>query len=208
MLKKSNWTFGLSYTIINSGDFMNTIENNITNEIIINKSRFITKLFIVNNENEIKIFLDNLKKEYKGANHYCYAYIIDNIQRFNDDNEPSGTAGIPILNILKANNLNHVLCIVIRYFGGIKLGTGGLIRAYGNSTKKALNKTNIVEYINYIDIEITFAYENQKTIDKLLVDLIIFDKKFNNDIIYKIRIPDHLYENIIKQLSTIIKNPV
>ena len=114
---------------------MKSIKFNIENEFIIKKSKFITKLYFVTSEIEIKNILDENKTEYKDATHICYAYILNNVERFNDDSEPSGTAGMPILNVLKNNNLNNVLCIVIRYFGGIKLGAGGLIRAYCSSSK-------------------------------------------------------------------------
>ena len=115
---------------------MNKIITNKTTELVINKSRFITCLFKVNSENEVSDYLNQIKNEYKNATHYCYAYIIDDIKRYNDDNEP--TAGIPILNTLESNNLNYVLCIIVRYFGGIKLGVGGLARAYGNSCLTAI----------------------------------------------------------------------
>ena len=108
------------------------------NTIIINKSKFIALIYYIDNINEINNLLDKVKKEYKDATHYCYAYILDNSEKANDDGEPTGTAGLPILNVLKKENLNHVLCIVVRYFGGIKLGAGGLIRAYSNATKEVI----------------------------------------------------------------------
>ena len=95
---------------------------NIENIIIINKSKFITNLFFVNNLDEVDYYLTSIKSKYSDATHHCYAYIINNSKRFSDDNEPSGTAGKPILDCLEKNNLNYVLCIVTRYFGGIKLG--------------------------------------------------------------------------------------
>ena len=99
----------------------------------INKSKFYGIIIPINNIEEIPNILNNIKNEYKDATHYCYAYILDNIKRFNDDGEPGGTAGMPILNVLENNNLNHLLAVVVRYFGGIKLGAGGLVRAYTNS---------------------------------------------------------------------------
>ena len=120
---------------------MKTIKENMTNDIIIKNSRFITKLVKVNNIDDIDKALNDLKEEYRGATHYCYAYIIGNIKRFNDDGEPGGTAGMPILNVLEKNNLNNILCVVIRYFGGIKLGAGGLVRAYSNSISNALKNS-------------------------------------------------------------------
>lgn len=106
------------------------------NEIIIKKSKFITKLYEIKDINEISQIIDNLKKDYKKATHICYAYIINGQEKAVDDGEPSGTAGRPILNVLQKRKLNEILVVVIRYFGGIKLGAGGLVRAYTKSTSE------------------------------------------------------------------------
>lgn len=164
---------------------MKSIKNNIESTYIVNKSKFITKLYKISNEEETSNILADLKKEYKDATHICYAYIINNIKRFNDDNEPNGTAGMPILNVLEHNDLNYVLATVIRYFGGIKLGAGGLTRAYSNSTSQTL-KDNITEYILGKQIEITFNYDQIKEIDKLLIDELVVEKSFDNSVIYTI----------------------
>ena len=109
---------------------MFSIENNLDNTIIIKKSKFITKLYKINNINEINNILYNLKKEYKDATHVCYAYILNEIEKCSDDGEPNKTAGLPILNVLKKNQLNYILAVVIRYFGGTLLGSGLLTRTY------------------------------------------------------------------------------
>ena len=175
---------------------MYTISNNSTHEIIINKSRFITLLFKVKNEDEVKNYINEVKNEYKDATHYCFSYIIDNTKRFNDDGEPGGTAGMPILNVLESNNLNYVLCVVVRYFGGIKLGAGGLVRAYSKSTSEALNniKLNKLEIGKIITIK--FNYDKQKLIDNLLKEIIINKKEFNDIITYKFYITNNEYEII------------
>ena len=149
---------------------MLSIRNNIVNEIVIKKSRFITFLYRVDNEKEVKLFLDNLNKEYKDATHICYAYIVDNIKRFNDDGEPSKTAGMPILNVLENNSLDHILCCVVRYFGGIKLGANGLVRAYSNSCCEIINKCDLVNLSLGKEVEITFLYDKTKIIDNILRD--------------------------------------
>ena len=100
--------------------FLNTIIFN-KNEIVINKSRFITLIYNVNSKDDVNNILNKIKCDYPNATHYVYAYIIDGIMYATDDKEPSGTAGKPILNVLVRNNLNHILCVVVRYFGGIKL---------------------------------------------------------------------------------------
>ena len=190
---------------------MNTIKKEITNEIIINKSKFITILTNISSKEEIIIKINNIKKEYKDATHYCYAYIIDNQEKCSDDKEPSGTAGLPILNVLKQNNLTNILCVVIRYFGGIKLGAGGLIRAYSSSASEALNKTQITPLTKGYNIIIEFPYENLKQINYLLKDYKIY-KYFGNKITYSFNIEEEKYiniENQLKKLSNIkTKKPI
>lgn len=182
---------------------MYSIKENTENIIIINKSKFITKLYKVNNVNEINNILDNLRKEYKDATHICYGYIVNTQEKCSDDNEPSGTAGLPILNILKKKELNNTLAVVIRYFGGIKLGAGGLTRAYSNSVVEALNKTSIVELIEGYLIEIEFNYDNLKLIDYMLKDIEIINKTYNNNIIYNFYLKENEL-NIIDQLEKIV----
>ena len=180
---------------------MKSIKFNIENEFIIKKSKFITKLYFVTSEIEIKNILDENKTEYKDATHICYAYILNNVERFNDDSEPSGTAGIPILNVLKNNNLNNVLCIVIRYFGGIKLGAGGLIRAYCSSVSEALNKTEIINVVNGKKIELTFSYDDIKKINHILNDINIVDKQFDENVKYIIIVKEKNVNSLINQLT-------
>lgn len=109
-----------------------------TSQLEIKKSKFIGLYYEVTTIEEITQILASLKKEHKKARHIPYAYKINNNVKKSDDKEPSGTAGLPILNIIEKNNLNNCLIIVIRYFGGIKLGAGGLIRAYSSAAKEAI----------------------------------------------------------------------
>lgn len=163
---------------------MKIILEPITNEIVIQKSKFITKLIKIDNIDSISSILNHITTEYKGATHYCYAYIFDNIKRFSDNGEPSGTAGMPILNVLEKENLNHILCIVIRYFGGIKLGAGGLVRAYTKTVTKALEKCILKDLVKAKKIHISFSYSKIKEIDYVLKNLIILEKVFNEEIEY------------------------
>lgn len=179
---------------------MKSVKENITNEIIINKSRFITVLMKINNIDEIKNKLESIKKTYKDATHYCYAYIIDGKEKCSDNGEPSGTAGIPILNVLKQNNLTNIICIVIRYFGGIKLGAGGLIRAYSTSTSEALNKANIVNLVKGYNLTIEFPYENLKQIDYLLKNIDIH-KNYQTNITYNFNIEENKFKQIENELT-------
>ena len=109
-----------------------------TYEEIIKKSRFISYYYEVTSVEEVKDILEDLKKEHKKARHIPYAYKIDNIIKKSDDKEPGGTAGTPIYNIIEKKNLNNCLIIIVRYFGGIKLGAGGLLRAYSNSANNVV----------------------------------------------------------------------
>ncbi len=125
-----------------------TVKGYGEHEIVIQKSRFITYVDRVTTEADAQAFIEKIKKLHWNANHNCSAYLIgenDQIQKANDDGEPSGTAGVPILEVLKKRGLKDTVVVVTRYFGGIKLGAGGLIRAYGSSTSEGLNATGIVE---------------------------------------------------------------
>ena len=181
---------------------MKTISKNIENEIIINKSRFICKLVKVYSEEDVMNALNNVKEEYKDATHYCYSYIINNTERFNDDGEPGGTAGMPILNVLKQNELNYVLCIVIRYFGGIKLGAGGLVRAYTKSASECLNNSTLKELKIGFSIKILFDYDKVKLIDYTLNNIDIKDKTFEDKITYAFDISKENYSKIKEILSS------
>ena len=160
------------------------ISSNVSNEIIINKSRFITYLYKVKNRNEFLKYYEELKNKYKDATHICYAYIIDNEIKYSDAGEPTGSAGLPIFDVLKKNNLNYIACFVIRYFGGIKLGGSGLVRAYSNSTSLALKKTSIIKLEKLFKIEITTNYQDLNLIENIISKENIIEKSFKDKITY------------------------
>ena len=180
---------------------MISVVDNI-NTIIINKSKFIALTYHVDNIDEISKKIEEVKKIYKDATHYCYAYILDNFEKASDDGEPSGTAGLPILNVLKKENLNHVLCVVVRYFGGIKLGASGLIRAYSNATKEVI----ITKKFNkgYL-IKINIDYNNIKQIDYQLYNSVIVKKNFDENPYYIVKITKNNLEKLNLKYE-IIKN--
>jgi len=185
--------------------YMNyTIKENIIKEYIINKSKFIVCLIKLNTLN-IDEEINNLKKIYKGATHYCYAYIFKNYEKCSDNGEPNGTAGIPILNVLKKNYLNHVLCVVIRYFGGILLGAPGLVRAYSNSTLLSLNGVNIIPFIEYESYSIKFSYSLEKEVSYILKDINISNKKFGELIEYEISVPKDELELLEKLKNMMVE---
>lgn len=132
-------------------------------EIIIQKSRFIAHIKRAETESEAQEFIQTLKKKNWDANHNCSAYLIgenDQIQKANDDGEPSGTAGVPILEVLKKKKLKDTVVVITRYFGGIKLGAGGLIRAYGKATSEGLETAGIVErrLVQVIHVKIDYTW--------------------------------------------------
>lgn len=184
---------------------MYTISNNSKHEIIINKSRFITLLFKVKNEDEVKNYLNDVKNQYKDATHYCFSYIINNVKRFNDDGEPGGTAGMPMLNILEKENLINVLAITIRYFGGIKLGAGGLVRAYAKSVREAITEDNLQELIEGYIIEIETSYENQKDLEYILKNNKIISKDYSTLVKYQVKIEKDKINQLDKYNPIIIK---
>lgn len=171
-----------------------TIMNN-KNEFVINKSKFITYIFHINDKCDIDNILNDIKREYNDASHYVYAYVLNNMSYSTDDKEPSGTAGKPILNILLKNNLNYVLCVVIRYFGGIKLGAGPLTRAYSRCVSEIIKLSDIVELEDGYLIELITDLKGINNLPKINMNIV--NKDFGNRVIYTIKInKDNL--NILK----------
>ncbi|SDH19168.1 uncharacterized protein, YigZ family [Alteribacillus persepolensis] len=138
-----------------------TVKTSGTHEIVINKSRFIAHVKRVTTEEEAQAFVQSIKKEHWNATHNCSAYMIgenDDIQKANDDGEPNGTAGVPMLEVLKKRQLKDTCVVVTRYFGGIKLGAGGLIRAYGSAVTEGINAVGVVERKRMKVMSITVDY--------------------------------------------------
>ncbi len=178
--------------------------NNIENIIIIKKSKFIVNLIYVENDLDLNNNLNLIKNKYKDATHNCYAYIMDNNKRYSDNNEPSGTAGKPILDVLEKNNLNNILCVVTRYFGGIKLGSNGLIRAYSNTVKDTLKLARKIEVVKGVNVELSFSYDQTNDIDKTIENFVILNKEYKEHIIYNLNIDYETLEKL-KKLELNIK---
>ena len=184
---------------------MKTIKDNVINELEIKNSKFIA-LFIKIDSNNIVDILNEIKIKYPKATHYCYAYIYNEIKRSSDDKEPTGTAGLPILNVLEKENLNNVLVVVIRYFGGIKLGAGGLIRAYTKSVTDALKKANLIELEEGFKINIVFNYNDEKQINYILNNSKIINKEYDENIKYTVLIEKELLNKLNNYNYEIIEN--
>ncbi len=185
---------------------MKTIKENIKNELIIKNSKFITYIFKVNDTVQVEIYLTELRTLYKKANHHCYAYVINDIYRASDDGEPSSTAGLPILNVIKKNDLTNILVVVIRYFGGTLLGTGGLIKAYTSSPIECLKKAEILNLIKAYEIKITISYDKEKDLNLLLKNSTIVSRVYKELISYTIIVPVNEYTFFKKYSPTFIKD--
>ena len=156
-----------------------SIEKHSIAEIIEKKSKFIANIYSVDTKEEMQIILEKCKKKYYDAKHNCYAYIIENEEKYSDDGEPTGTAGAPLLSLLKNSEMNNILVVVTRYFGGILLGTGGLVRAYTKVCKSALDKAKVIYKENGIRYEIEISYSDFGTFQHICENSNIEIKKID-----------------------------
>ena len=139
----------------------------------------------VKNEEEYKEYLSQIRKKHYDASHVCSAFICNNIKRSSDDGEPSGTAGAPILSAMEKSNLNEMCALVVRYFGGIKLGTGGLNRAYSSSVTECIKKAELMEEYEYPLYELKLDYETANKVDYYLKNNSIIDNViYDTDVTY------------------------
>ena len=182
-----------------------TILENTSAQIVEKKSKFIANIYYVQSQEEVENILKEIRKKYYDARHNCYAYsILTNngiVNKMSDDGEPSGTAGAPMLNIITKNELTNILVVVTRYFGGILLGTGGLVKAYSEATMQAIEKATIVnEEIGY-EVEITVLYNEWEKVKYYLEksNILIIDVKYNEKIVSKIEVTEK-EKNKIKEL--------
>jgi uncharacterized YigZ family protein len=173
-------------------------------------SKFISHIYPVNSEEEIKYIQKTLRKTYHDARHHCFAWklgVDDNNYRVNDDGEPNNSAGQPIYGQILSNNITNVLIVVIRYFGGTKLGIPGLINAYRNSAAEAISDATIIEkHISDI-YSIDFTYEEMNLVMRLIkeYDLKMIEQNFDLNCNIKIEIRQSLTETVISKFNTIQK---
>ena len=180
-----------------------TIAYDVESEIVEKKSRFITNIYYVESEQEAEQRIKEIRKKYFDAKHHCFAYNIYDenqiVSRFSDDGEPSGTAGSPMLNILTSANIKNVVVIVTRYFGGILLGTGGLLRAYTGGLQDAISQAQIVNkdyglianfVVPYSDFEKLKYYFKNESIN-------IINEEYEQDVKVHFEITEEKYNHII-----------
>lgn len=183
---------------------LKTIKENTSSEIVEKKSKFIANLFYVQSQEEAEEKIKEIRKKYHDARHNCYAYSIMTkdgiINKMSDDGEPSGTAGNPMLNIILKKELINVLVIVTRYFGGILLGTGGLVRAYSDATLEAIEKAEfVIEQIGY-ELEIIINYQELEKIEYYCEKngLYIINKEYGEKIKCNIEVTKEEKDKILK----------
>jgi len=191
-----------------------TIKKEFRTEIKIKNSKFIGQTFSVESIESVYPILEEIKKKEYSASHYCYAYIIGlgnhKIFKYSDNGEPSGTAGKPIYDILQGNNLTNILLVVTRYFGGTKLGTGGLVKAYSEAAKSVLEKSIITKkYLtDYIKFKIEFPLYNslQILMDKYHAELITSD--FSDIVKIELRVRKNMADNFKNEVIELASGKV
>ena len=188
-------------------EIYHTIYKGGNGEIVEKKSRFIAEVHPVTSEEEAMEILEQTRKQYWDARHHCWAYIIGRnpaAERMSDDGEPAGTAGKPILEVIRGRELTNVLVIVTRYFGGIKLGAGGLTRAYSQAVADALKEANIVEK-HLIDVyDVSLDYSFTKKFEHLLKvnDIDCINKEYDEQVTYRLYIDDLSFFDTIQDLTS------
>lgn len=188
---------------MSSGYF--TVAKEQENIIVIERSKFICNIKGVADEAEAKQYIELLRKKHSLANHSCYAYIADDkglVQKFSDAGEPQGTAGLPMLEVLKNRKMYKTVAVVTRYFGGIKLGTGGLTRAYGGSVSECLNIAKIADMQKAIFIEVQPDYEGYSRLLKVITNenVSVINTDFGDFVTVNIAVKEDYFENFKTKL--------
>ncbi len=188
---------------------MRTINQDSKVTIEITKSIFHSIMRHVDNVDDAKAFFQEIREEYPNATHYCTAYVIGKngeYGHYNDDGEPSGTAGMPMFDVLRKNDLTNVAVVVVRYFGGIKLGAGGLVRAYSKSVSENLRVAEIIDIIEYKFIKLSFDYSLLKLVERNLEDAEIVSRHFDLDVTLFIKTPSTNIDRIVARMINLTAN--
>lgn len=187
-----------------------SIQKPVQDEFIEKKSRFIGYLYPVQTVEEAQEIIAELNKEHYKATHVCTAYILEDdssIQKGNDDGEPSGTAGLPMLEVLKQNNLTYILAAVVRYFGGVKLGAGGLIRAYSEGVSIALDKAQVIQNIDQAIIDLTVDYSQVDPFNYFMsqtdLPVTVMDTQYTDKVMFQLAIHLDQVDELKEQLTNL-----
>lgn len=186
---------------------MPRLKEEFMNEFEIEKSRFICYLNRAFNEEEAKAYILRIKKLHPNATHHCSAFLIgehSELQRNNDDGEPSGTAGVPMLESLRMNKMNDIVAVVVRYFGGIKLGAGGLIRVYSKSVSEAIKLAPLTDKVLTYKYSLTFSYDLIGKLDYFLAhhDTEILNKEYDERVTYVYRSRSDDLNDAIQEIAS------
>ncbi|MEG0019661.1 MAG: YigZ family protein [Oscillospiraceae bacterium] len=189
-----------------------TVKSEASGKLYEKKSEFIGYICHVKTEQAAQEFLNKIRKKHYDANHNCYAYIIkdEKISRQSDDGEPSKTAGMPILEVLKHSGLEDVIIVVTRYFGGTLLGTGGLVKAYTAGAKAAIEAAEILSYSLCVDLVIELEYTNYDRITSVCSSLgaRIIDTQFTDRVTVKMRMLSGQEQPLIEEIALITKGKI
>lgn len=185
-----------------------TLATSASDEIVTNKSRFIGYASPVKTEDEALNFLRSVKQEHKEATHHCYAYVIGTnagIMRYSDDGEPGGTAGMPMIEFLKTKKLVNCIVVVVRYFGGVLLGTGGLVRAYTQGTKIAVEAAKIVsmELTCVEECDVSYPLWDKVKYESISLPVQITDIRFTSSVSFTLLVRSKDHDSVLETLFRI-----
>jgi len=182
-----------------------SVDKSSETEYIINRSRFIGRCFPVTSEEAALSLLGDIRKKHWDATHNCFAYRIGetaSIARFSDDGEPGGTAGMPIMDVLRSKELTDVLVVVTRYFGGVLLGAGGLVRAYSRSAADAVSEAGIVSYIPAKQLSISMDYSRYGAMEQYIRSTVqVEDVEFMENVTMRITVAGERLDAFIKDIT-------
>jgi len=184
------------------------IANEVRHTLEIKKSQFITWVKAIDNREQAMSYLAEAKQAYPDARHHCWAYVMgDSVNSqtaaMSDDGEPSGTAGKPMLNVLQHKPVNNVMVIVIRYFGGIKLGAGGLVRAYSQAVEQAFGMAELIPIVKTTDLDITSDFANEQWIRHQLTQVNgqVLDVQYSQNVMINSRLPQEHFKGLCAKLN-------
>lgn len=190
-------------------DFLTIKDKIFRHEFVVEKSRFISFACQVSTVGQANFFIESISKQHYDATHNCYAYLTDDGQKFSDDGEPQGTAGMPILNAIKGKNLHNVAVVVTRYFGGIKLGAGGLVRAYGKAASNVLEEAEKVQFLQCDEFKLKCDYTYVSSVEATAFSYgKIMEREYYADVTYNIVVPVAKSDEFAKKISDVTQGRV